>query len=84
MKTVIELIHNLYQIRSCKQNLSPDNIKHGKCKLCLEYHIKRCKGYCEGLASEEEYMKNIEEIKHILKGEIEIIEEHIEKEMAKA
>ena len=76
MKTVLELIHDLYQIRTCKQNLTPENIRLNKCKLCLEYHIKRCKGYCEGLATEEEYMKNIEEIKYILKGEIDIIEKH--------
>ncbi len=62
MKTVLELVHNLYQIRTCKLNLTPEGIKQGRFKVCLQYHIKKCKGCCENLQNEEEYNQNIEEI----------------------
>jgi excinuclease ABC subunit C len=84
MKTVLELIHNLYSLRTCNLNLSPESIGQKKHKVCLQYHIKKCKGCCEGLQSEEEYNKNISEIKYILKGEIEVIEDYLTKEMMKA
>ena len=55
------------QDRSCRYNLNDEDIKAGKFKVCLEYHIKRCKGPCEGLQSSEEYKKNVEEVVEILK-----------------
>jgi excinuclease ABC subunit C len=84
MKTVLELIHNLYQLRTCHYNLTPENIQHGKFNVCLQYHIKKCQGYCKGLVPENEYDKNIEEIKHILRGEIDIIEGYLKQEMDEA
>ena len=54
--------------RTCSLNLSPENIRTGKFNVCLEYHIKNCAGPCIGLQSQEEYLKNIDEIKEILKG----------------
>lgn len=84
MKTVLELIHNLYSLRTCNLNLSPESIGQKRHKVCLQYHIKKCKGCCEGLQSEEEYNKNISEIKYILKGEIEVIEDYLTKEIMKA
>lgn len=84
MKTVLELIHNLYSLRTCNLNLSSESIGQKRHKVCLQYHIKKCKGCCEGLQSEEEYNKNISEIKYILKGEIEVIEDYLTKEMMKA
>ena len=84
MRTVLELIHNLYQIRTCKLNLTTEGIRQGRFKVCLQYHIKKCKGCCEGLQDEKEYNKNIEEIKFILKGEIEKIEDYLQEEMMKA
>lgn len=84
MKTVLDLIHNLYQLRTCKLHLTPENIKQKKFKVCLQYHIKKCKGCCEGLQTEEDYLKNIEEIKYILKGEINIIENYLTEKMKKA
>ncbi|MCK9157158.1 MAG: excinuclease ABC subunit UvrC [Paludibacteraceae bacterium] len=84
MKTVLELVHNLYQIRTCKLNLTPEGIKQGRFKVCLQYHIKKCKGCCENLQNEEEYNQNIEEIKYILKGEIDKIENYLKEEMIKA
>jgi excinuclease ABC subunit C len=67
-RVMVELIKNLYPIRTCKLPLSLDSIEKGKCKICLEYHIKRCKAPCAGLQSLEEYEQNISEIKEILKG----------------
>ena len=83
LRTILELIEQLYPLRNCKLNLTPEAIQQNKYKVCLQYHIKKCKGCCEGLQSWEEYNKNIEEIKQILKGEICEIEKHIEKEMMK-
>lgn len=74
---LLELISELYPIRNCKLNLTPDNINEGKFKVCLQYHIKKCKGCCEGLQSLEEYNKNIGEIKLLLKGELEIGRAHV-------
>lgn len=68
MNAVLALIKRLYPIRTCHLNLSPENIRSGKFKVCLEYHIKNCKGPCVGLQSHDDYLKNIAEIKEILKG----------------
>lgn len=68
MMAVLDLIKRLYPIRTCNLNLSPENIKAGKFNVCLEYHIKNCAGPCEGLQTHEEYMKNIEQVKEILRG----------------
>ena len=68
MYAVLDLIKHLYPLRTCNFNLSPENIRAGKFKVCLEYHIKNCAGPCVGLQNMEEYQKNIDEIKEILKG----------------
>src|SRR5690554_479680 len=71
MKTVhvlMELIRGLYPLRSCNFDLSQKNIKAGKFKVCLEYHLGNCLGPCEDLFSEEGYMENIEAIRNIIKG----------------
>ena len=68
MHAVLDLIKHLYPLRTCNLNLSPENIRAGKFNVCLEYHIKNCAGPCIGLQSREEYLKNIAEIKEILKG----------------
>jgi excinuclease ABC subunit C len=84
MKTVLDLIHNIYGIRTCNNKLTDDAIKSGKYKVCLDYHIKKCKGCCEGYQTEEEYRENIKEIKLILKGEMSTLENYILGEMGKA
>ena len=61
----------------CRLNLSPENIAAGKFNVCLEYHIKRCEGPCEGLQSMESYNRNVEEIVEILKGNVAIIEKQV-------
>lgn len=68
MHAVMDLIKKLYPLRTCHQCLSPENIRNGKFKVCLEYHIKKCAGPCIGLQSEEDYLNNIKEIREILKG----------------
>lgn len=68
MHAVLDLIKHLYPLRTCNLNLSPENIRAGKFNVCLEYHIKNCAGPCIGLQSQEEYLKNIAEIKENLKG----------------
>jgi excinuclease ABC subunit C len=70
VKTLISLIRQLYNLRTCKYNLSEENITKGKFKVCLEYHIGNCKGPCESLQSEDEYLSNIRQIQQILKGNL--------------
>ena len=68
MNAVLELIKRLYQLRTCHLALTPENIRAGKFQVCLEYHIKNCKGPCIGAQSHEEYMESIAQVKEILKG----------------
>lgn len=68
MNAVLDLIKRLYPLRTCHLNLTPETIRSGKFSVCLEYHIKNCAGPCIGLQSQKEYLKNIDEIKEILKG----------------
>ena len=71
MKMVLELIKKLFPTRSCSLNLTEQNINAHKFKVCLDYHIGLCKGPCEGLQSKEDYARNIENIRHILKGNMQ-------------
>ena len=80
-KVMLQMLKELYPIRTCKYPLTPESIAQGRYKVCLEYHIKRCKGPCEGLQSLEEYQKNITEVKEILKGNISQISKHLYEEM---
>lgn len=70
VRTVLNLIRQLFKIRTCSYVLSEKNIKAGKFKVCLEYHIGNCKAPCIGLQNIKEYNENIEQIKSILKGNI--------------
>ncbi len=80
-KVMLQLLKEIYPIRTCKYPLTPEKIREGRYKVCLEYHIKRCKGPCEGLQTSEEYQQNIVEIKEILKGNISQISKHLYNEM---
>ena len=82
-KTVLELIRALYPIRTCPHALTPENIQKKKFKVCLQYHIKNCKGACEGFEDEKTYSEYISQIKQILNGNIHQLSEHLLKEMAK-
>lgn len=77
VNALLDLVRRVYKIRTCRLNLTPENIAAGKFKVCLEYHIKRCEGPCEGLQSLDSYMKNVEEIIEILKGNVSIIEKQV-------
>ena len=80
-KTLIEVIKNIYKLRTCSLNLAAEKIKEGKYKVCLEYHIKNCSGPCEGLESEEEYAQKLNAIRGIIKGEFKAAREYLEAEM---
>ena len=77
VKTIIELIRKLYCLRTCNQALSESAIKEGKYKVCLEYHLKNCKGPCVGNQTEEDYNEAIVQIKNLLKGNISSVKEHL-------
>lgn len=79
--TILDLIHKFYPIRNCKHHFTDENVPRGTFKVCLEYHIKNCGGPCQGLQSEEEYMKNIDEIEKIIKGNSQEICNRLLKEM---
>ena len=81
VNALLEIFRRVYKIRTCRLNLTPENIAAGKFKVCLEYHIKRCEGPCEALQSLEDYNKNIEEIIEILKGNVAIIEKQVHEKM---
>lgn len=81
VRALLSLIKELYPLRSCAYNLSPDNIRDEKYKICLEYHIKNCKGPCEGLQSEEDYEQDIREVKNIIKGDFKSSLKRFEKLM---
>lgn len=83
MMAMLELIKRLYPLRTCNLALTPENIAAGKFKVCLEYHIKNCKGPCIGAQLHEEYMKSIAEIREILKGNTQSISNALMEEMQK-
>lgn len=68
VNTILELIKELYPLRTCNYDLSKSNIESGKFKVCLEYHIGNCKGPCEGYETLENYQKQVNAIREILKG----------------
>ncbi|NNL16840.1 MAG: excinuclease ABC subunit UvrC [Flavobacteriaceae bacterium] len=68
VSTLLDLIKGLYQLRNCNYDLSPEKIKAGKYKVCLEYHLGNCKGGCEGFETQDDYFENIKAIREILKG----------------
>lgn len=81
LNTLLELIQEIYPVRTCRLPLTPDKIAAGQFKVCLQYHIKNCKGCCEGLQSQEEYMGIINEIKEIAKGNSHNITDYLLQEM---
>ena len=81
LKTILELIKQLFPLRTCTLLLSQENVRAGKFKVCLEYHIKNCLGPCEGFETEAEYLEKIEQIKNILRGQFSPVVQHFKKEM---
>ncbi len=79
--TMLDLIGELFPVRTCRLPITPDFLKKGKGRLCLKYHIKRCKGCCTGEISQEEYHDYIERIKQILRGETRELLQYLKEEM---
>ncbi|HLS12712.1 MAG TPA: excinuclease ABC subunit UvrC [Flavobacteriaceae bacterium] len=69
VRTLLNLIRSLYPLRTCNYLLSRENVSEGRYKVCLEYHIGNCLGPCEGLQTEEDYMKNIDAVRNIIRGD---------------
>ena len=84
MYALLDMFSQLYTIRTCKYNLSEENVAAGKYKVCLEYHIGNCKGPCEGLQSEADYMKEIDQVHDILKGNLSPAKRYFQEEMGNA
>lgn len=84
MKNILELARKLYTIRTCHLLLSKSNIEQKKFKVCLEFHIGNCKGPCEGLQNEPEYLNDIDQIRAILKGQISVVEKYFSDQMSGA
>ena len=82
-RAVLRLIDDLYPIRTCRHMITPEYIEKGKGRLCLEYHMKRCKGCCTGLISIDEYASYITRIRQILRGETQELMSYLRDEMAR-
>ncbi|AIM38746.1 excinuclease ABC subunit C [Sphingobacterium sp. ML3W] len=84
MHIVLDVIRDLFPLRTCNLALTQENISRGKFKICLEYQIGNCKGPCEGYQSEEDYDQNLSDIKDILNGKIAVVTNRIKEQMLAA
>ena len=84
MKSVLDLIRQLYSIRTCNLQLTEENIEQKKFKVCLEYHIGNCKGPCENLQTEEDYNEDINQARSILKGNLSVVIDYFTGQMKNA
>ncbi|HAM10769.1 MAG: excinuclease ABC subunit C [Bacteroidetes bacterium GWF2_41_9] len=82
VKTLLDLIRQIYKLRTCSLNLTRPNIDSEKFKVCLEYHLGNCKAPCIGHQSEQEYSENIQQIREILKGNISSVIDHLKEQMS--
>lgn len=80
-RAVLQLIREIYPLRSCRHAITPEYIAKGKGRLCLDYHLKRCPGMCVGLVSEADYAVNIERIRQILRGDMSELLEKLRADM---
>ncbi len=81
VRVLLKLFKSLFQVRSCKLRLTPENIQNNKFKVCLEYHIGNCKAPCIGKQSEKEYNEQIEQIRNILKGNFASVKSWLNQKM---
>ncbi len=84
MHALLALFKRLYTLRTCKYNLSERYIVQKKYKVCLEYHIKNCQGPCEGLQKEQDYQVAIDQIEHLLKGNVAVAKQYFKEKMTEA
>lgn len=82
-KVVLQLIRDVFPLRSCRHALDEKGIARGKFRLCLDYHIKKCNGACRGLISPDEYGKYVAQVRQILNGETLILEKYLKDEMTR-
>jgi len=80
VRTLLETIKEIFPLRTCNYQLSQENIEKNKFRPCLDYHIGKCKAPCVGWQTEEEYNKNIQQIKKIIKGQIKEVKEFLEEQ----
>ena len=81
VSTLLELIKELFQLRSCALDLSPDKVNAHRYKVCLEYHIGNCQAPCIGKQSESDYQQMVHQIESILKGQLHLVTQHLKSEM---
>ena len=81
VRELISFIKQYIPLRTCKLNLTEDNIQKGKFKVCLEYHLGNCKGPCEGLQNLQDYNDGIQQVRNILKGNLSSVINHFKAEM---
>ena len=81
VKTLVDMVRQLYKPRTCTLNLTKENISAGKFKPCLEYHLGNCLAPCVGFQTEQEYAENIQQLKYILKGNISTVSDHLKQAM---
>ncbi len=84
VRELLDFVRSTIQLRTCKLNLTDNNIKKGKFKVCLEYHLGNCKGPCEGLQSSDDYAEGLKQVKNILKGNLKPVIQHFKNEMKNA
>ena len=83
-RSVLDFIREVVPLRTCKLNLSPEQIARGRYSVCLQYHLGNCKGPCVGLQSEEEYARQVELVVSVLRGDLRPVRQYLEGEMERA
>ena len=84
MRDLLDIVKQLYPLRQCNLNLSPERIKSGTYKVCLKYHIKLCCGPCEGLITEDKYTEFIDGVRSLLRGNVSPIIKQLKQQMFEA
>ena len=81
MKAALRMINQIFKIRSCKYDINDETIAKKKFKICLDYHIKKCDGPCEGLVSEKEYNEMVDEVVKVIRGRTDELIKDLESKM---
>ncbi len=83
INSILDIVHELFPLRTCRLPLTKENIEAGKFKVCLQYHIHKCKGACEGKETETEYKQTIEQLRQIIRGDANEISKLLLEQMKK-